>query len=264
MYLCYNTPANMSYFGWENEALPLGNGRIGAKVFGHPDCELITLNEKTLWSGGPTTPQFHGGVKNADGGKTYRAVRDLLLNGEFKKAQSAMTALQGDEDGSGDYQAFGSLYLQFDEFGASDHYVRDLELDSASAMVNFRVGKAVYSRHYFVSYPDNVLVGRLETAWRQADEEEEETPPPTFSFDAYFVSEQGAESVSKDDTITVQGTVQANIGLNGEPTENANGMRYGGAVRFIAKDGTVTATENGHIRVENTSSVVFVLSLATD
>ncbi|MBR3095780.1 MAG: glycoside hydrolase family 95 protein [Clostridia bacterium] len=266
MFLCYSTPANMSYFGWENEALPLGNGRIGAKVFGGPDCELITLNEKTLWSGGPATPQYHGGIKNGDGGKTYRAVRDLLLGGEIKKAQRAMDALQGDEDGSGDYQAFGSLYLQFDDFGAADHYVRDLELDSASAMVNFRAGKAVFSRHYFVSYPDNVMAGRLEAAWHKQNEEEdgEEPPPPTFSFNAYFVSEQKGESVSAGDTITVEGTVQANRGVDGEPTENANGMRYGGAIRFIPQDGTVTATENGQIRVENTSSVVFVLSLATD
>ena len=264
MYLCYNTPANMSYFGWENEALPLGNGKIGCKVFGDPQCELLSLNEKTLWSGGPGTPQWHGGVKNSDGGAAYRRVRDLLLNGKLKQAQSDMTALQGDEDGSGDYQSFGSLYLQFDELGATDRYVRDLELDSASAMVNFRVGKAVFSRHYFVSYPDNVLVGRLEAAWHKPEEEEEDAPPPTFSFDAYFVSEQKGVPSAQDQTILLEGTVQANRGVNAAPGEDANGMRYGAAIRFIAKDGTVTATENGHIRVENTSSVVLLVSLATD
>ena len=48
MFLCYKEPANMSYYGWENEALPLGNGKIGAKVFGGMECELIHFNEKTL------------------------------------------------------------------------------------------------------------------------------------------------------------------------------------------------------------------------
>ncbi len=267
MFLCYNAPANMSYFGWENEALPLGNGRIGVKVFGDPQCELLAFNEKTLWSGGPTTPQFHYGIKNADGGKTYRAIRDLLLSGDMKQAQSAMPQLQGDEDGSGNYQSFGSLYLRFDEIGGVDHYVRDLELDSASAMVNFRANKVVYSRHYFVSYPDNVFVGRIEAAHQKSQKEEEEgeeAPPPTFSFDAYFVSDQKGVSVSEDNTITVEGTVQANIGLDAEPDEDANAMRYGAAIRFIAQDGTVTATENGGIRVENTSSVVLIASLATD
>ena len=54
----------MSYFGWENEALPLGNGKIGAKVFGGKGCELIQFNEKTLWSGGSDVEGFNSGVRD--------------------------------------------------------------------------------------------------------------------------------------------------------------------------------------------------------
>ena len=265
MFLCYNAPANMSYFGWENEALPLGNGRIGVKVFGGETCELLAFNEKTLWSGGKDVPGFDGGVKTADGGNAFFEVRDLLLQGKTKQAQKAMDALQGDETGLGAFQAFGSLYLQFEEIGSPDHYVRDLEMDSASAMVNFRANKVVYSRHYFVSYPDNVFVGRLEAQHQNPPEdEEEEVPPPTFSFDAYFVSEQKGEPKAADNTILLEGTVMANPGVDAEPGEQRNNMRYGAAIRFIPKDGTVIADDNGHIRVENTSSVVVIASLATD
>ena len=265
MFLCYSTPANMSYFGWENEALPLGNGRIGAKIFGGQECELLSFNEKTLWSGGKDVPGYDGGVKNPDGGKAFFAVRDKLLNGDMKGAQKAMETLQGDDCGLGSYQAFGSLYLQFENAGGADHYVRDLELDSASAMVNFRANKVIYSRHYFVSYPDNVFVGRLEAQHQDEPAEgEEEQAPPTFSFDAYFVSEQNGVPVSQDNTILLEGTVMANHGLGAEPGEQRNNMCYGAAIRFIPKDGTVTATADGHIHVQDTSSVVVIASFATD
>ena len=265
MFLCYGAPANMSYFGWENEALPLGNGRIGVKVFGGQDCELLSFNEKTLWSGGMDVPGYDGGVQNADGGKAFREVRDQLLKGNTKQAQSAITQLQGDEIGLGAYQAFGSLYLQFENVGSADHYVRDLELDSASAMVNFRANKVVYSRHYFVSYPDNVFVGRLEAQHQVKNEDdEEEAPLPTFTFDAYFVSEQKGEPTADGDTILLEGTVQANNGVDAEPGDQRNNMRYGAAIRFIPQDGTVTATADGHILVENTSSVMVIASFATD
>ena len=265
MFLCYNAPANMSYFGWENEALPLGNGRIGVKVFGGQNCELLSINEKTLWSGGKDVPGFDSGIKSPDGGKAFFSVRDKLLDGDLKGAQKAMETLQGDEPGLGAFQAFGSLYLQFANPGGADHYVRDLELDSASAMVNFRANKVIYSRHYFVSYPDNVFVGRLEAQHQNEPEEgEEEAPPPTFSFDAYFVSEQKGVPTAQDDTISLEGTVMANHGVNAEPGEQRNNLRYGAAIRFIPKDGTVTSTPDGHILVEDTSSVVVIASLATD
>ena len=260
MFLCYNTPANMSYFGWENEALPLGNGRIGAKIFGQKECELITFNEKTLWSGGKDVPGFNYGISNSDEGKSLKEVQELLFEGRNKDAAVQMQKLEGNQTGFGSYQAFGSLYINFENMQGGDSYVRDLDLDSASAMVTFKKEEVNYTRHYFVSYPDNVFVGRLECANKKEDDER----VPTFSFDAYFVSEQKGVPYSEGDTIFLEGTVNANIGVDAEPGENKNSMKYGCAIKFIAPDGTITAGEDGHIRVEDAGSVIIIASFATD
>ena len=278
-FLCYNTEANMSYFGWENEAIPLGNGKIGAKVFGPAECELISFNEKTLWSGGPGAEGYTGGLKNADSGKALREVQDLLFARREKDAEAKMRALEGSSVGFGSYQAFGSLYLQFDDKNAADKYVRDLDLDSASAMVSYRFGNTAYTRHYFCSYPDNVFVGRIECVDKTPEVKEpprgrkkqetkpkpvEPPPPPTFSFTAYFVSEQKGTPASSEDCITVEGEVHANAGLNAEDGEDKNGLRYAGAIRILTPDGKITANEDGSLRIEDATSVVLLATFATD
>ena len=260
MFLCYNAPADLSYFGWENEALPLGNGQLGVKVFGNPECELLSFNEKSLWSGGPGAKGWNAGLDGIGGKDAVKRVQDLLFAGKREEATAAMHALEGNETAFGRYQALGSLYLQFDEMRGSDHYVRDLDLDSASAMVSYRCGNVQFARHYFVSFPDQVFVARLDAVNRKEDEEQTQV----FSFEAYFVSEQKGEATAQDDLLLLEGTVQDNPGLHAESGAGQNGMRYGYAVRFLPQDGTVKALENGRIRVENTSSVVIIAAAATD
>ncbi len=265
MFLCYNDAAHMSYFGWENEALPLGNGKIGAKVFGGKECELIHFNEKTLWSGGPDVEGFNGGISNADKGKAFREIQELLNGGNVSAATSRMHELEGNSNGFGAYQSFGNLYIQFDHNGEFQNYVRDLDLDTASAMVTYRLEKTTYTRHYFVSYPDNVFAARIECETKHSEEEEKEPKPdPTISFEAYFISDQKGSSLSEGDMILVSGTVNANEGLEAPDGKDKNSMKYGGAVRFIAEGGEVTALPDGKIKVSGARSVVILLSLATD
>ncbi len=265
MFLCYNTPANLSYFGWENEALPLGNGHIGAKIFGQPDCELIAFNEKTLWSGGSAVEGFTGGVQNADHGEAYKKVQQLLLSGKDAAAVSAMRDLQGNQIGFGSYQAFGSLYLQFDHKDNADKFVRDLDFDSASAMVSYRCGKLAFTRHYFCSYPDNVFVGRIECADKTPeDKKAPDAPAPTFSFDVYFVSEQKGIPTASGNTILIEGTVLANNGISAPDGEDKNNMKYAGGIRLLVQDGTVTASEDGKLHVEDATSAVILATFATD
>lgn len=259
MFLCYKEPAHMSYLGWENEALPLGNGKIGAKVFGGKVCELIHLNEKTLWSGGRDVEGFNGGIAQGDKGKAFRELQALLDKGETAKATAEMTRLQGDMTGFGAYQSFGNLYIQFAHKEESDKYLRDLDLDTASAMVTYQIEKDTYTRHYFVSYPDNVLVGRIETSTK--DEEKE---PPLLNFDAYIVSEQKGVSKAQDNMILLEGTVTANDGLNSPEGKDKNNMKYGCCLKIIADGGETGTTEDGKIMVRNAKSAVFIMSLATD
>ncbi len=254
MNLCYKESAHSSYLGWENDALPLGNGRIGAKVFGGKSCELIHFNEKTLWSGGKDVEGFSGGIENADSGKSFREIQDLLADGKTKAATEKMKQLEGNMTGFGSYQSFGSLYIQFDHVGDADKFTRDLDFESASAMVSYQYDNNSFLRHYFISYPDNVFVGRFKA----------ESEDSFLNFDAYFVSDQKGESVSEGDSIFVSGTVNANIGTDSEPSKDKNSMKYGAYIKFLVAEGSVTATENGNIRVRNAKTATVIVSLATN
>ena len=258
MFLCYSKPAAMDYNGWEQEALPLGNGKIGAKVFGGPGCELISFNEKTLWSGGKDSEKFSYGISNADGGKALKEIQALLSQGKDKKATESMKKLQGNLDGFGAFQAFGNLYLNFASEGKVEKYIRDLDLETASSMVTYKFENTVFTRHYFVSYPDNVFVGRIQS------EAEKEGDDCRFNIDAYFISDQKGVPYSKDGTIFLEGTVNANKSIDAEAGKDKNNMKYGCAIKFIAKDGTVEDGENGHILIKDTTSVTVIASFATD
>ncbi len=258
MYLCYKEPAHMSYYGWENEALPLGNGKIGAKVFGGIKTELIHFNEKTLWSGGMTVNGFDGGTGKKDKGEAFREIQSLLAAGDNKAATEKMKNLQGDMTGFGAYQSFGNLYFSFDSGETADKYVRDLDLDTASAMVSYKIEKTAYTRHYFVSYPDNVFVGRFQCE----STDEEATEAPAFGFEAYVVSEQKGTVKTDEDGISLFGTVKGNIGLEGKDSDDANGMKYGCFVK-ITTDGTVEYKEDC-ITVKNATEATVLMSLATN
>ncbi len=254
MLLCYKDSAHSSYHGWENDALPLGNGKIGAKVFGGKALEVIHFNEKTLWSGGKDVEGFCGGIKNADGGESFRKIGELLEKGDTKKATGMMKELEGDMTGFGSYQSFGSLYIQFDHEGEADNYTRDLDFSSASAMVSYQVEKKGFLRHYFISYPDNVFVGRIKA----------ESEDSFLNFNAYFVSDQKGKSVSEGDSISLEGTVNANVGTDGEPTNDKNNMRYGAFIKIIPEEGSVTAAEDGVLKVRKAKSAVIIVSLSTN
>ncbi len=253
MFLCYKNPAHMSYFGWENEALPLGNGKIGAKIFGGVSTELIQLNEKTLWSGGRDVSGFSSGVKNADKGKALREIQENLSKGDTLKAVSNMKKLEGDMTGFGAYQSFGNLYLNFPGHEQSDKYIRDLDLDSASAIVSYKIGEVSYTRHSFISYPDNVLVCRIQAEGEEA----------LLDFDAYFVSEQKGTVTADGNSISVYGTVNANNGLDAPDGADKNSMKYGGYLSIITDEGTCEA-KDGQLHIKDSKQAVIILSLATN
>ncbi len=252
MYLCYKEPAHMSYFGWENEALPLGNGRIGAKVFGGVQTELIHFNEKTLWSGGKDAEGFDGGIGNADKGKAFREIQELLSKGDTNAATAKMKSLQGNMTGFGAYQSFGNLYINFEGQGDHDKYVRDLDLDTASAMVSYKIGEKSFTRHYFVSYPDNVFVGRLQAEGEEA----------SLDFEIYLVSEQKGTTSADEKGISLYGSVTANDGLDAPEGKDRNSMKYGGFLKVIC-DGTQEIKED-RISVRGATDAIIIMSLATN
>lgn len=139
------------------EALPLGNGRLGAMLFGGINEERYQLNEETLWSGAPRD------WNSPKATVALPAVRDAVAGGDYVEADSQAKALQGAFTEA--YQPLGDLYLRFDHPTADEHpvtaYYRDLDLEQAIATVRYTIDGITYSRESLVSAPADLLVIRL-------------------------------------------------------------------------------------------------------
>lgn len=139
---------------WE-EALPLGNGRLGAMVFGGVADERIQLNENTLWDGYPLDPN------NPAGRKALPEVQRLLFGDKNNEAvKLAEATMMGNPKGVKSYQSLGELWFDTPELNARD-YVRTLDLSTAVSTVHYHSNGVNYTREYFASAPDNVIVVRI-------------------------------------------------------------------------------------------------------
>ena len=143
--LWYNQPAS----DW-NEALPVGNGSLGAMVFGKMDEERIQLNEETVWVGKPSD------FVNPEARKALPQVRKLLFAGKYAEAQQmAQEKMMGDKKVWSTYQTLGDLTIDFDSAtGKVDGYRRELDLENAIAGVSYSRNKVTYTREIFSSAPD--------------------------------------------------------------------------------------------------------------
>lgn len=147
--LWYDKPSRI----WE-DALPIGNGRIGGMVYGGTAHEVIKLNEDTLWSGCPKDKN------NGEAGKYVEQARKAVMEGDMEKARD-LTNLHLLGRWTEAYLPFGNLYLDFKLPGEADEYYRELDLNTAVAAVQFRSGTAVFRREFFVSRPAEVMAVRL-------------------------------------------------------------------------------------------------------
>jgi alpha-L-fucosidase 2 len=156
--LWYDEPAT----DWEKEALPIGNGRMGAMVFGGVEAERIQLAEKSLWTGGPgSVGGYDYGLPQDPQVALMRATARQLIDGAQLAPEDVAKQLGRKMHNYGDYQSFGDLVIEREpEEAAPTGYRRDLDLDTAIARVTFKQNFAAYRREYFVSHPDQVLVGR--------------------------------------------------------------------------------------------------------
>jgi len=155
--LWYDKPATV----W-NEALPLGNGRIGAMVFGRVDSERIQLNEATLWTGKPHD------YTNPDARKNLEAIRKLIFDEDVEGAERLAPSLLGIPPILHAYQPFCDLRLDFYTDIHSDRYKRSLDLRTAITSVTYQCGDVQFSREAFISFPDHVFVLHLSKPARSA------------------------------------------------------------------------------------------------
>jgi alpha-L-fucosidase 2 len=144
--LWYKQPAKI----W-TEALPVGNGRLGAMVFGGIDDERLQLNEDTLWSGSPRD------WNNPRASDALPEIRRLVLDEKrYKEADHVCLGMQGPYNES--YQPLGNLHLKFTRLAEAVEYRRELNLDTAIARVRFSAGAVSFTREVFCSAVDQVMV----------------------------------------------------------------------------------------------------------
>ena len=144
------------------EALPLGNGRLGALVYGGTDEERISLNDITLWTGEPDRGEDHYDIRSgigADAAATIPLIREALDREDYAEADRLQKLVQGHYSES--YQPLGTLTIRHEKTGEVTDYRRELDLSAAVARTRYlRDGKA-YEAEYFVSAPDSAIVIRI-------------------------------------------------------------------------------------------------------
>jgi len=248
--LSYTEPAR----GW-NEALPVGNGRLGAMVFGRVDEELIQLNEETLWSGGPANLN-----PNPEAPGYLPRIREALFRGDYKTAGELCRKVQGLYTES--YLPLGDLTIRHRFAGNPTGYSRDLDLRNATATTRFRIGDTRYSREVLASAPDQVIVVRLKAEG-----------PGRLNFDAATSGPlRFTRTAGGPGEIVLSGKAPAHadpnyVDYNPQPVvyedpAGCRGMRYQLRVKAKHRDGTVTADTAG-LHVRGAREVVLYLSAAT-
>lgn len=235
------------------EALPIGNGRMGAMVFGGVNTELLQLNEATLWSGGPK-------AWNNPGAKQALAeVREALFDEDYVAADELCKKMQGPFNQS--YQPLGDLKLEFIHMGEPTGYERNLNLDNAVAGVRYQVGASNFKREVFASYPDQVIVVRLIC-----------DRPGQISFVATVDSPlRHSVHTEGSNTLVMGGKAPSHVFPSYLKKENpviyedgpeAEGMTFDLHVLVDAQGGSVSAGE-GSIIVKGADAVTLLLSAGT-
>lgn len=166
--LTYKQPASTTYKGWEEEALPIGNGSLGAKVFGLIGAERIQFNEKSLWSGGPLpdSSDYQGG--NLQDQYVFLAeIRQALEKRDHNRAKElAEQHLVGPQTSQyGTYLSFGDIFIEFSNQGKTlsqvTDYQRQLNISKALATTSYVYKGTKFEREAFASFPDDLLIQRF-------------------------------------------------------------------------------------------------------
>ncbi len=232
--LWYRQPAST----W-SEALPVGNGRLGAMVFGGVENERLQLNESSVWSGGP------GDYDRVGAWRFLPEVRGLLFSGRVKEAEALVNREFLGERPAGAYQPLADLWLDSALPGPVTNYRRELDLASGVVRITFRSGNTDYVREVFVSAPDQIVVVRL-TA----------NTPGAISFHARLTRDVGGPTTAATSTgLSLAG--QADAGL---PTA---GVRFAAQLQARLQAGRMT-TKDATLHVQEADAVTLRLAAAAD
>lgn len=241
--LWYDAPARQ----W-TDALPLGNGRLGAMVFGTPAQERIQINEETIWGGGP-----HNNVNYAakDG---LDQIRQALWEGRRSDAQALCDQYISSKNAHGmPYQTAGSLMLDFDGITEFTDYYRELDIDRAVALTRFKANGTEYTRECFVSFPDQVIAVRLTASAKGA-----------LTFKAsYNLPYREDRIISRSAQVNGKQAVMT-VSCKGDDHEGIEGkIRFTDKTLIVPEGGKMTADDNA-VSVTGADAVTIYISIGTN
>jgi alpha-L-fucosidase 2 len=222
------------------EALPVGNGRLGAMVFGGITNERLQLNEGTLWAGGPYDPA------NTEGKNALPEIQKLIFEGKFREADGlASKTMMARPIGQMQYQTAGDLLLSFGAIDKVENYRRDLNIDTAVTSVSYIAEGVEYKREVFSTPVDQVIVVRL-TA----------NKPGKISFTVGLTTPQKAQvSTETSNTLVMQGVNSESQGIKGA-------LKFQVRARIVNQGGQLNSTQDT-LSVVNADSVTILIAAAT-
>ncbi|WZL88143.1 glycoside hydrolase family 95 protein [Salinimicrobium sp. 3283s] len=233
--LWYDKPAEK----WV-EALPVGNGRLGAMVYGDPQEEVIQLNENTVWAGGPNRND------NPEAKKYLPEVQKLLFEGKSAEAQELVNQHFISKTSHGmPYQTAGNLKLSFPNHQNYTEYYRELDLETAVTTTRYRVGGVGYENKVFASHPDQVIVVQI-----TADK------PGTLNFSATIDRPGGAEVSTENGTLKLHGKTSDFEGIEGK-------VEFLAITKIQTEGGKITS-EDEALKIQDANSATLYISIASN
>lgn len=233
--LWYDKPAGQ----WV-EALPVGNGRLAAMIYGNPARETIQLNENTIWAGQP----HHN--DNPDAKTALPQVRQLIFAGQYKEAQDLVNQKFISRNSQGmPYQTAGNLNLLFPGHENVTHYYRDLNIETAVATTRYGVDSVTFTREIFASFPEQVIICRISAS-----------KPGMINFTASLTHSLPVRIVTEgNDKIVMSGTTGDCDSIKGE-------VKFQALVKITTIGGVVSAKEDG-IAVTDADLATLYISIAS-
>lgn len=226
---------------WEN-ALPIGNGRLGAMIYGNTDKEIIQLNEHTLWSGSPNRNDNPAALE------ALPEIRKLIFEGKHKEAEKLANQSIITKKSHGQmFQPLGNLNIVFDGHENYTNYYRELDIEKAVAKTTYTVGDVTYTREAFASLTDRVIVMRISAS-----------KAGSLSFVADFTSPQEKKTFA---TTTTKDLIISGISSDHETVKGM--VKFKGITRIKLDGGSLSSTDNSLI-VKNAKTATLYISIATN
>ena len=229
------------------EALPIGNGYMGAMVFGGTGNERIALNESTFWSGRPHDYNDPNAINY------FAQIRQLVVEEKFQDAEKLVDAhFLGIPGAQQAYQPIGDLSLSFDGLDKVEDYRRELDMQTGLVKINYRVREVTYSREVFMSYPDHVMVVHL-TA----------NKPGSISVGVKFNGPYVDKIATAPEKLLMDGTWKPGNKKNWLiATVEGPGMHFRSALQSRAQGGKTSVTDST-LTIRGANEVTFIVAIAT-